>query len=199
MNYRQRHAEACRQAFEGFEPDFSRCRTGLEEANTILHMARNGSYTSEIAEAIGKTPIAVQKFFRRYNFPRLHNIAPPQGAERHDWKGGTKWMKGYEYQHAPDHPHATKSGHVATHRLVMEQKLGRYLLPTEVVDHIDADTTNNAPDNLRVFASNGEHLAATRKGRCPKWSEEGKKALDHARRQRRRTWKGVPRQPSPAE
>jgi hypothetical protein len=47
---------------------------------------------------------------------------------------------------------------VYEHRLVMEQKLGRTLRPGEVVHHIDADRANNDPDNLMVFASNGEHL-----------------------------------------
>jgi hypothetical protein len=99
------------------------------------------------------------------------------------WKGGEKLMKGYTYRRVPDHPNGTKHGnYVAVHRLVMEQKLGRYLLPTEVVDHIDGDIQNNHPDNLRVFANNAEHLRETLKGRCPKWSDDGKRRISDAQK-----------------
>jgi hypothetical protein len=57
----------------------------------------------------------------------------------------------------------------------MEQKLGRCLEPQEVVDHIDGNTLNNAPENLRLFESNAKHLAETLKGKVPNWSEAGRK------------------------
>lgn len=44
-----------------------------------------------------------------------------------------------------------------THRIVMEEKLGRALLPGEIVHHIDEDKRNNHPDNLELFASASEH------------------------------------------
>ena len=83
--------------------------------------------------------------------------------------------KGYVYVRAPkDHPYATKHHHwIREHRLVMEQHLGRYLLPTEVVHHINGNRQDNRIENLGLFQSNGEHLAHTLKGKCPKWSQEG--------------------------
>src|SRR5690606_24179884 len=65
------------------------------------------------------------------------------------------------------HPHATKAGYVREHRLIMEEKLGRYLTPTEVVHHIDDDPSNNAPENLVVFANNAVHISETMKGKVP--------------------------------
>lgn len=166
----------------------------------ILSMAAEGNFSHEIADVLGITPKAVQKFYRRYNFPALQNFAPPLREERVGWKGGVKEVKGYFYQRTPGHPHASKHGnYVAVHRLVVEKKIGRHLLPHEVVDHIDGNTRNNHPDNLRVFQSNAEHLRVTLKGRVPNWSEDGKAALDAARRQPRRTWKGRDIQPIPAE
>jgi hypothetical protein len=181
-SYSERRAQKCREAFEGFQPDFSGCRDP-ELAQTILDLAREGKTSAEIAQVTGKTPKAIQKFFRRYGFPNLHNIEVRRMQEQPMWKGGEKLMKGYTYRRVPDHPNGTKHGnYVAVHRLVMEQKLGRYLLPTEVVDHIDGDIQNNHPDNLRVFANNAKHLRKTLKGRCPKWSDDGKRRISDAQK-----------------
>lgn len=43
------------------------------------------------------------------------------------------------------------------HRIVAEQKLGRALLPGEIVHHIDGDHLNNDPENLAVMTQS-EHI-----------------------------------------
>lgn len=92
---------------------------------------------------------------------------------------------GYVMLRMVGHHLANKQGYVREHRLVMEQKIGRRLKPGEVVHHIDGNRSNNDPDNLELFASNGEHLRVSRAGRVPNWSDDGKAALDRARRARR--------------
>ena len=47
---------------------------------------------------------------------------------------------------------------VYEHRVVMTKKLGRKLLPEEVVHHLDENPENNSPDNLRLFANQSEHM-----------------------------------------
>jgi HNH endonuclease len=82
------------------------------------------------------------------------------------WRGGYAVDEsGYILKHEPGHPQATESGYVRMHRLVMEKHLGRLLLPGEVVDHRNGDTSDNDPGNLQVFPSNAEHLRATLTGR----------------------------------
>ena len=48
----------------------------------------------------------------------------------------------------------------AAHRRAAEVKLGRKLLPTEDVDHLDENHENNAPANLHV-KPHGEHSSTT--------------------------------------
>jgi len=92
---------------------------------------------------------------------------------------------GYVLIYTPNHPHANNAGCVREHRLAMEKKLGRYLKPSEVVHHKDGDRKNNRIGNLEVFGSNGQHLAATLKGKCPKWTADGKRRLREAAAKRR--------------
>lgn len=86
-----------------------------------------------------------------------------RGASNPGWRCGRSVNKaGYAYVPAPpNHPHRRQAGNMLEHRLVMESTLGRYLLPTEVVDHIDRLTLHNAPENLRLFVDSAAHLRAT--------------------------------------
>lgn len=42
---------------------------------------------------------------------------------------------------------------------MVEQSLGRYLRPEEVVHHINGDVSDNRLENLQLFANNAEHKA----------------------------------------
>lgn len=88
-----------------------------------------------------------------------------RGEQSSRWKGGRKVRKdGYTLVVAPpDHPYPADAYHgsikyILEHRLVMEQHLGRYLEPTEVVHHIDGNPRNNDISNLRLYASQAEHM-----------------------------------------
>ena len=58
---------------------------------------------------------------------------------------------GYYYVYYRVHPFADASGRVREHRIVMEQKLGRYLLPFENVHHKNGVRTDNRPENLELW------------------------------------------------
>ena len=64
---------------------------------------------------------------------------------------------GYIYVQRPLHPMATKSGYILEHRLIMAEHVGRNLLPTEDVHHINGDRADNRLENLELVG-HAEHL-----------------------------------------
>ena len=72
-------------------------------------------------------------------------------------KGSYK-QGGYIMQKAPYHPHANKRGYVPEHRLIIENHIGRYLVPRkEFVHHINQIRDDNRIENLQLQGSQNQH------------------------------------------
>jgi AraC-like DNA-binding protein len=158
--------------------------------NQILALADGIATSEEIARQVGCSAKHVQTLLRANNASTL-----PQGGRKgelnHGFVGGRRVdLDGYILVSTdPSHPHARPVANrnyklIYEHRLVLECHLGRYLLPTETVDHIDGLHLHNAPLNLRAFDSNADHLRATITGQIPEWSTEGLAKMQIAPAQR---------------
>lgn len=146
----------------------------------------------DVARIMGVSAETIRKRLIEWGIPRHPEInlprPQPNKARKMEkngfWNGGRIVDKhGYVLLKMNNHPDANRSGYVREHRLVMEKKLGRRLLRSEVVHHMDGLNNNNHPDNLELFQDNAAHLASTLLGKCPKWTEEGyQKMLQSAQR-----------------
>lgn len=82
-----------------------------------------------------------------------------KGSGNPAWKGGIIRLRGRKYVHRPEHPHANCKGYVAAHRLLMEEMIGRYLEPTEIVSFRDQNPENIVRNNLLLFACLSDFLS----------------------------------------
>jgi hypothetical protein len=83
----------------------------------------------------------------------IHRVTR-RGKGNPAWKGGRKFdSKGYVRIYHPDHPRCDNKGCVAEHRLVMEKKLGRFLLTDETVHHRNGIRGDNNLRNLELWTS----------------------------------------------
>lgn len=89
-----------------------------------------------------------------------------------NWKGGKiKHQRGYILIYSPSHPFCTKQGYIFEHRLAMERYLGRPLLKSEIIHHINGNISDNRLENLMLFSNQKEHLGKHKADRRKKEDE----------------------------
>lgn len=81
------------------------------------------------------------------------------GDKNPHWKGGQYYFRGYVFVLAPEHPKAHKR-YIKRARLILEQKLGRYLLDGHEPHHRNGIKDDDHPENL-IELPEGDHKALT--------------------------------------
>jgi len=133
----------------------------------IATLLSEGLYLQEVCRQTGYPETSVRRWAAQLGLSIPKCRSGPKAGEAHpEWRGGRTYDKhGYVQLWMPLHPQANNSGRCWEHRVVAEVVRGHYLLPREVVDHVDDHPRHNWPSNLNVYESNAEHLRATLTGR----------------------------------
>ncbi|MBM4177494.1 HNH endonuclease [Candidatus Gribaldobacteria bacterium] len=106
---------------------------------------------SEIAEICEVSLSTISRWAARFEIREIRPYSGDKsGPNNPFWKGGRYKDKnsGYVFIHQPDHPAANANGYVLEHRLVMEEKLGRYLKQNEMIAHKNGKKNDNRAQNL---------------------------------------------------
>jgi len=104
----------------------------------------------------GMTAQQISDILDCYKQRILCSLNRTKTKRRRGWKRASgpqsgNWKRGYRKSEEP--------------RIMAAQKIGRELLPEEVVHHIDGNSENNNPENLEIYSNNGKHI----KGHAGKW------------------------------
>lgn len=111
--------------------------------------ASAGRSSVDVGRQLGRAPAVIRLRARRLGLP-------------YSWKdfgGGLKEYRGYKVGRI-ERGDGDKSRRVPEHRCVMESHLGRPLLDSERVHHINARKRDNRPENLYVCANTAAHSRA---------------------------------------
>jgi len=122
------------------------------------HLRAVHNMTTKEYRALGHETLSAARLEQLKQSPvgsGTHNgVRGKYGPEHWNWQGGHTNGQGYKIVY-------NKGKRVVEHRVIAEQMIGRPLLSTEVVHHIDGNRANNDPRNLQVMTKE-EHDNTTK-------------------------------------
>jgi hypothetical protein len=151
------------KAIGGFETRFKKYQIpwnkgkkhSEETKQKIREKAIGRKLSEEVKEKIGKAG----KGRKHSEIAKKKIGLANKGMNNGQWKGGiVKSSNGYIFRYKPEHPLANNHGQVLEHRLVIEEVIGRYLKPEEVIHHINGIRNDNRIENLMLFKNQAEHM-----------------------------------------
>lgn len=112
-----------------------------------------------IGELEKKDWSTIRKWLIRFNIQLRVRGEMITGSNSPLWKNGRYADKqGYILIYKPNHPYARHNGYVPQHRLVAEKHLGRFLIPKEIIHHINEVRNDNRKANLYYFPIQSAHM-----------------------------------------
>jgi len=170
MQRKPRYAKKDRQRRSGKYVPCATCGKIIWRYTSSLKNAKT-YYCSDICK--GKAAIVG---LNEYWVKRTGQPYPGTGKKGNlcpSWKGGVTYThrqgnyKPVRHVRCPNEylPMARKDHYVMEHRLVVARAIGRCLLRSEVVHHINHDPQDNRLENLALFSSNREHRCYEAKGK----------------------------------
>lgn len=179
------------------EPAMSAEIKTLHEPDLPLTSLRVNSMNMKICSVENCTREHLAKGLCNSHYSRMRRGLPidaPKytkiGTQNPRWNGGkTKRNDGRVSVYAPKHPKARNGRYVFRYRLIMEAHLGRFLLPDEVVHHINGDTSDDRIENLVVTNSRTHQRMHTLLG--SKWARKYDRCRACGSNERRHGAKGL--------
>ncbi len=126
-----------------------------------LGYAGRGIYFFDACSKCGRT-----RWVRRQGRGSLcvHCTPKPTGQSHHRWANGYKTKRGYVYVRIDkDDPmfSMSRQGWILEHRLVVAHRVGRPLLTSEVVHHINGNKSENRSNNLLLLKERDHNSHST--------------------------------------
>jgi len=127
------------------------CRFTIDQEKEICNWYTDGGLNlRQIAKKTNCNPETIRHILHRYK------ISTKDRRKRKD-RYICKTL-GYVFKYAPMHPKANRAGYILEHRLLMEQRLGRFLKNTEIIHHKNRIRSDNRNENLQLIVNNGKHV-----------------------------------------
>lgn len=133
----------------------NRLNMSENEFSSYLRSEYSTKSCNTISKELGVSSTIIYRYLDKYKISRLNQADScrkySSGKYSSTWKGGKRLKNGYIEIKCPEHPRSGQRGYVYEHILIMENHLGRYLKPDEVVHHKNYIKTDNRIENLQLM------------------------------------------------